>query len=195
MKKAAVYGGTFDPIHNGHLNLAQEVFEKTDLEEILFCPANISPRKINSPPFATAKDRLVMVHLALLEYDHFVSIDDEIKRGGVSYTIDTLEALKEKYKDQKEISLLIAQDSLAHFLSWKDSKKIIENFEVFVGCRTNFSFDNLPKELDKLRKNFITTKEMEISSTDIRKRFNKGLCVDHLLPPKVLDYIYKNRLY
>ena len=117
MRKIGIYGGTFDPIHFGHINLAIEVFEKSDLDEILFCPAFISPHKTDAPPVSSADHRLKMTHLAVEDIDFFSTCDYEIKRKNVSYTIDTLKAVEKKYDAQ--ICLIIAQDSLPEFTNWK----------------------------------------------------------------------------
>ena len=196
MEQIGLYGGSFDPLHFGHINLALEILEKSSLDKILFCPAFISPHKLKTPPKVSSEDRLQMLKLAIADIKNFDVYDGEIKRKGVSYTIDTLEELQEKYLNKAKISLVIAQDSLSYFCSWKDYKKIIEKFSILIGCRSNFSETEIPLELkNSATKNFITTKRLEISSTDIRERLKKELYCGHLMPAKVLDYIYAHKLY
>lgn len=192
-QKIGFFGGTFDPIHFGHLNLAIEVFEKMGLDQILFCPAYIAPHKISTPPVASAKDRYEMVKIAIEDIKNFSIIDEEIVRKGVSYTIDTLQALKEKYPNAK-FYLILAQDSMIDFLKWKDYKKILHETTLIIGYRPNSS--EIPQELlDIYNKNLIMTKQFEISSTNIRDRLKRKLYCGHLIPSKVLDYIYKKGLY
>jgi len=187
-----LYGGTFDPVHFGHLNLAIEMYEKNNLDEVLFCPNFISPLKIDTPPIASAVHRLNMAKLAISDISYFSIYDEEIKRQGVSYTIDTLRALQKKYFDAT-ISLIVAQDALSEFSKWKDYKEILKIAPLLIGTRGSF---DLSEELKKdVNKNLILTRHLDISSTDIRDRLKKGLYCGHLVPLKVLDYIKHNSLY
>jgi len=191
----AVFPGTFDPIHFGHINLAIEILEKCKLDEVLFCPAFLAPHKVISPPAASAQDRYEMVRLAIANIDGFSISDQEIKRKGVSYTIDTLEILLKKFEDT-QLFLILAEDSIFDFPKWKDYEKILEKTTLIIGSRSHSSVRSIPPELmDIYNKNFVMTKQFEISSTDIRERLKKGSYCGHLVPAKVLDYIYKFDLY
>ena len=198
-RKIGFFGGTFDPIHFGHLNLAIELFEKCSLDEVLFSPVFISPFKKNSPSVADPEKRAEMIRLAIEGFKGFSLTDIEIKRGGVSYTVDSLKMLSEKFPKDAELHLLIAEDSLFHFHRWKDYSEILELAPPFIGCRSNLSVNT--KDLDptvaaKLhKKNFILTRQMDVSSTDIRLRLKNNLYCGHLVPAKVLDYIHLHGLY
>lgn len=189
------FGGSFDPIHLGHLNLAIQLYESHCLDEIWFCPAFLSPHKQNQYPLS-GQLRLEMVKLALAEIPTFKVIDTEINREGVSYTIDTLEALGHQSQDQ--FHLLLGEDSLKDFSTWKDFKKIIEIAPPLIGTRFSSSeeigFENSPLG-EALKKGFTPINRFEISSTNIRERLQNKLYCGHLIPRKVLDFILQNHLY
>lgn len=197
-KKIGLYGGTFDPIHFGHINLALQLRELCALDEVILCPANLSPLKQDEIPLASAFHRLKMCETAILDIPNFSVTDIELQRGGVSYTVDTLSLLVKEFIDT-DIFLLLSVEALASFHRWKDFEKIITMASPLIGYRSFFfekMIGSLPNEVkEKFKNNFIKTKEMDISSTDIRQRLKKGLYCGHLLPAKVLDYINENGLY
>lgn len=193
-EKVGFLGGSFDPIHFGHLNLAFELLEKAHLDKIFFCPAFLSPHKTFGPKPALAAKRLKMVHLALKGIEAFKVLDWEAKKAKISYTVETLEELVKKYP-QNHFYLLLAQDSLASFNTWKEYKKILKMATPLVGLRKGEKFD--PPKLDEklFQHHLIETRQMDISSTEIRKRLKKGLYCGHLAPKQVLDYICRHHLY
>jgi nicotinate-nucleotide adenylyltransferase len=196
MKQIGFFGGSFDPIHFGHINLAIEIFEKADLDEIIFCPNNVSPHKIKSPPIASPIDRYNMVKIVIDDIKHFSVCDFEVQRKEASYTIDTLRFLEKKYKDKAQIRLIIGKEALPLFHTWKDYKEILKIAPPIIGYRSNFSEIILKNELKEMSiKNFIMNKSLDISSTDIRSRLKTKSYCSHLVPSKVLDYIYEHRLY
>ena len=174
MKKKALFGGSFDPPHFGHLNLAIEMLERYQFEKVFWIPAARSPFKeeVSDPGH-----RLEMVKLATKDIAQFEVLDLEIKRKPPSYTIDTLEELN---CDPDHFSLLLADDIYHSFSQWKEAKKIEQKVEILVVSRGNEGI-SIPK--------------MEISASRIRERLKKGLYCGHLLPANVLDYIYENQLY
>ena len=190
MREVGIFGGTFDPIHFGHINLIIEMLEKSSLSEILICPTFLSPHKVDKPPLIKALHRLEMTKVSVEDIPNVSVSDIEIKRKGISYTIDTLKVLK---KSLKNIRLIIAEDSLLSFDKWKDYEEILKIAPLLIGCRANFEPLKVPKGI--INKNFIRTKQFEITSTCIRERLKKNLYVKHLLPSKVLDYIIENGLY
>ena len=198
-QKIGIYGGSFDPIHFGHLNLAIRLFEIHQLDEVWFCPAGVNPHKLNLPP-AAAKHRLEMVRLATQDIPHFRVIDLEIKKQGPSYTVDTLRALQEKFKGNspKKNYLLLGEDAALDFCSWREPEEIVKLATPLVGTRTKDLKNKIvgdPAICQKLKEGVTPTEIFDISSTDIRKRLAGGLYVGHLVPAKVLDYIYTHKLY
>lgn len=194
MKKVGFFGGTFDPIHLGHLNLALELLEKRALDEVLFCPAYQSPFKGHQPPLALPQHRKEMVLSALKDLPFFQLRDWELKRPGISYTIDALQALKGERRC--ELYLLLSSEALSEFHLWKEAKEIVRLAQPLVGVRGG-SMQDIPRSEVKeaLEKGMTATAQMEISSTEIRARLKKRLYCGHLLPQKVLDYIQKHLLY
>lgn len=169
--KIGLFGGTFDPIHFGHINLAVQLFEAHGLNELLFCPAWRSPFKEAST--ASGEARKAMVQLAIEEIPHFKLLCFELDRPGVSYTIDTLRFLSAKHPGA-ELYLLLSQESFQEFPRWKEHAEILRLVKPLVGPRGA---------------------AFEISSTQVRERLKKGLYCGHLIPAKSLDYIHQHHLY
>lgn len=201
-KKIALYGGTFDPIHFGHLNVASEMMEKWGLDEIWFCPAYINPHKLKNEPTATPKQRLEMLHLAIDDRPSFKVVDVEIRRSGPSYTYDTLQYILSengKQKQPDQFFLIIGEDSVPGFFSWHEPEKIVQNVSLLVASRSQeLDISQLKgNELicNAIIKGWTPVRRMEISSTEIRTRLRNKLDCEHLIPYKTLCYIYKNQLY
>ena len=194
-EKVGVFGGSFDPVHFGHINLALQLYEKKLVDKIIFIPAHCSPFKVDKPPKADGKHRINMLKLALEELG-FMSVDDiELKRDGISYTIDTIKILKEKFT---HLRLIAAQDVACEIHKWKDYQDLIEMVPLIIGKREEnlANLQNMNENLkNMINKNLITIKNMDISSTDIRERVKNSLYCSHLVPAKVLDYIYQHKLY
>lgn len=195
-----IFGGTFDPIHFGHLNLAIEMLEARHLDEIWFCPARINPLKLEKQP-TPIEHRLGMLRLALQGFPQCRIMDAELKREGPSYTVDTLRQFiaEEKGKsDPRQFCLIIGNDAISGFLQWREPAEIARLVPIFVGRRSLDSFPELkenPEIYQKLLQGATATRVVEISSTDIRQRLADGLYCGHLVPSKVLDYIYAHKLY
>lgn len=149
MKQIALFGGTFDPIHLGHLNLAIEVMEKLSMDKILFCPANVSPYKVEDPPRASGKERAEMINLAIENIKNFSLYDEEIKKIGVSYTIDTLRSLKRKYQDS-HINLVIDQKILKRFPEWVSYEEIIRLATIVISCFSLSSLEEFRPWLERI---------------------------------------------
>ena len=190
MSRIGIYGGTFDPIHHGHLITAQFVKEKRKLEKIIFIPAFIPPFKQSlkiSPP----EHRLKMLQLSIEGIPYFDYSDIELKRKNISYTIDTLKELKRNYN---EIELIIGMDNFQSFNDWKSPEKIIELAKLVVLRRRT---DKQSETENKFKENavFLETPLIEISATDIRERVKNDLPINFLVPKNVMEYIYKQKLY
>lgn len=200
MKKIGLFGGTFDPIHLGHLMLALELQEKCALSEVWFIPAK-NPALRAETQSATPEERLEMVRLAIEGIPGFFLNEIEMKREGVSYTIDTLRELKKRHPEH-QFFLLMGEDVALGFPKWKESLEILQEIPLVVGARSGFEMQKKILNLDfplKIReavmKGIYSTKLMDIEGKEIRKRLKERLYCGHLLPAKVLDYIYQNQLY
>ena len=190
MSKVGIFGGTFDPIHLGHLITAQSVKEIRELEKIIFIPAFISPHKSNAVT-SSPKDRLNMIKLAIKDIPFFDYSDMEIKMGGVSYTVDTLRELKKQYEN---LEFIIGYDNIFSFNTWKDPDEIMKLSTIIVLKRRS---SHAPPFKDKYYHQavFVQTRGIEISATDIRERVKLGKPINFLVPPAVMEYIYKQKLY
>lgn len=190
MNAVGIFGGSFDPIHNGHLITTQYVYEQRNLEKIIFIPSHISPLKQNIIP-TSDEHRLEMVQLALEPFPYFESSDYEIVKGDISYTYDTLLELKRTYE---KIELIIGFDNLRVFDQWRFPEKILEIAKLIVMKRT---IDNNSQDQNIFFDSaiIINTPTIDISATNIRQRVKEGKSIDCLVPQKVKEYIAHNRLY
>jgi nicotinate-nucleotide adenylyltransferase len=186
-----VLGGIFDPIHNGHLALAHCALDYFRLQTFLLVPAGKPPHKSTSG--VSVEHRIAMVRLALSR-DHELTLwDGEIKRGGTSYSIDTLHALS-KVHPGKSIYFIIGADNLREIKTWHRYREILDRVTLCVAGRPGYSQD-IPRELAKAKILFFPSPEWGISSTMIRTYLKQGLSCRHLVPENVLDYISKQGLY
>ncbi len=190
MSKVGIFGGTFDPIHHGHLITAQSVREIRDLDKIIFIPSFISPHKadVNS---ASPEHRMNMLKLAVERIDFFEVSDYEIIKEGISYTIDTLKEFKKKYD---ELEFIIGYDNIFKFHTWKNPDEIMKITKILVLKRKS---SLPPPHEDKYVKSalFVETRGIEISATDIREKVKQGMPIHYLVPEKVKEYIYSFNLY
>ncbi len=194
MKKIGFFGGSFDPPHFGHLNLAISLAEQHHLDSVLFCPVNQSPFKEHEP-IASAEHRIAMTLLGIQGLPAFELCKLEIERGGISYTIDTLRALKKEYK-QDELYLLLSEEAIDSFGRWKEADEIICLAKPLIGTRGMASRQIPDTPLQATLLSGLTpTPFMEISSTKVRDRLKRKLPCLHLVPANILDYIRRHRLY
>lgn len=199
-KTIGLFGGTFDPIHLGHINLALELKEKCKLDEVWFIPA-LNPPLREAPPLATPLQRLQMVKLALEKIAGFKVCDLEFQREGLSYTIETIKKIIENNKHD-DFFLLLGEDSALTLPRWKESHHLIALIGLCIGCRTEINLRKkiknflYPKEFRvAIQKGIVETSLMDIEGKMIRKRLKENLYCGHLLPVKVLDFIYENHIY
>ncbi len=181
-------GGSFDPVHFGHLNLALSIQENCGLDQILFVPASTSPFKADSPPEASSTHRLAMLKLAIAPIPAFCFIDWEIFSKEPCYTIDTVRQLSQDPTSQ--LHLILGEDQITSLHLWKEADLLLELAPLLIGSRRLENSPSLRFEAQKVQ-----VPIFDISSTAIRKRiFQKKYC-GHLIPSSVLEYIYQNHLY
>jgi nicotinate-nucleotide adenylyltransferase len=205
MKKVGVYGGSFDPIHFGHLNLALEMMEKHQLDEVCFYPSKINPNKFdpNKPGggFASEPQRLQMVKLALENIPGLSFSVLEYERPAPSFTVDTLRDLTEHVQEETQFFLILGQDAAAHFFQWHQPEEIIKLARPLVGMRQQpidlsaLAFQGSLQLVQALRQGLTQTRVMQISSSEVRQRLSERFYCGHLVPAKVLDYIISHQLY
>lgn len=193
MKKIGIMGGSFDPIHFGHFQLALSLMEAHRLDEVLWIPAKLNPLKTAMP--IDDHHRLHMLELAIEGIPFFKISDQELKREGASYTIDTLRDLDSHHK----YYLLLGDDAIPHFMKWKDPEAITDLVTILIGARHGSMLPDLSHLPDKIKKTFTEgwtpIPILDISSTQLRKRLKDKLICSHLMPAKVLDYIAAHHLY
>lgn len=199
-KLIGLYGGSFDPIHFGHLNLAVEIMEARGLDEVWFCPAAYNPHK-SMPVSSNNNHRMAMVKLAIEGEPRFHITDVDVNRPGPSYTVETLHKLiameKEKGGDAT-FCLLLGEDAARRFYQWRKPEEIIHLARLLIGKRgerQHEPFKGSPEIVDALNRGMTQTRVMDISSTDVRRRLQNREYCGHLVPGKVLDYIFANSLY
>ena len=194
--KTGIFGGTFNPVHNGHLKIALDFKNKFELDRVLFIPNYISPFKKDVGDIAPAKHRLKMLQLALAEYPFFEIEDFEIKRDAVSYTIDTIRYLKGKYKDDTFL-LLIGTDQAKSFDKWKDFDAILREVLIVIANRKVFDGKDKIPEISPVLKNAarLDNELINISSSEIREKVRKGESIVEYVPVEVAEYIVNNLLY
>jgi nicotinate-nucleotide adenylyltransferase len=185
-------GGTFDPIHHGHLVAASEVADRYALDEVVFVPTGHPWQKTDST-VTPAEDRYLMTVIATASNPRFSVSRVDIDRDGPTYTVDTLRDLRDQYGEKTELFFITGADVLAKILSWKDADQLFE-LAHFVGVtRPGFMLtdSHLPADAVSL----IQVPAMAISSTDCRHRVAAGLPVWYLVPDGVVQYITKRHLY
>lgn len=196
-RKIGFFGGSFDPIHFGHLNLLTRLKEIAKLDFIWICPVFCSVFKVGAPPHISGAHRLAMIEQAIEGIEGVGALDLELKLEKPCYTIDTIRTLMNQ--ERGEYYLLLGEDTMPHFHLWHSAQELIQLAKPLIGKRNH----ELPRDLKEmpqtiaqaLREGLHAIPSMDVSSTEIRTRLKNRLYCGHLVPDKVLDYIYQNDLY
>jgi len=193
-KKVGIFCGSFNPIHNGHVALADYIARNSDLDEVWLVVSPLNPLKRTiADTLAPNEQRLDMVRLALGDYEHLRASDIEFSLPLPNYTINTLKALKSKYPET-DFCLIIGADNLALFERWKDSDIIMADYDMMVYPRPGVDMDALVRKYPKV--NVLKGAPLhDVSSTEIRRRISCGESVSGLVNPEVEEYIKDKKLY
>lgn len=197
MKRIGIIGGTFDPIHLAHVNIAREAKERLNLDKVIFIPAGSQPLKIDKK-VTRASLRFNMVEKAIEGYEGFEVSDYEIEKQGLSYTFETLEHFK---KEDEELFFITGADCLLNLEKWKNIKRIFELCTLVVLTRPGYDEKSLYKEKDYIEEKYngkiviLELEGMDISSTDIRGLVKEGKNISTLVASEVFKLIKDNNLY
>ena len=200
MRRIGIMGGTFDPIHNGHLILAQRAYELYDLEEVRFLPAGRPPHKQERHTGSENADRLQMTRLAVAGCDHFTVSSYEMEQERLSYSYQTLEAFRENEPDCR-FYFIIGGDSLEYFSTWMRPERIAANCVLVAGIRGGSDRESMEEQAERVRKTFsadvrlMDTPLMDISSTQLREWVREGRSIRYYVPDRVEEYIRLHGLY
>ena len=197
-----LFGGTFDPIHQGHIIISRAAADLLSVKKVILIPAAQPPHKDVS--FVTDPlQRLAMVRAAVAGDTLFTVSDCELQREGPSYTLDTVHYFRDRYNGNVKLYWLIGMDSLRDLPGWHQVSKLLEQCTIVTAGRTGFgpedwnvlakTFDQ--KQIQNLRKHFLATPLVDISATEIRNRIAQGLSIQNMLPKEVQQYIETHGLY
>lgn len=199
-RRLGIMGGTFDPVHFGHLVTAERARGEFELDAVWFLPSgnppHKDPRRVTDP-----HHRFVMTQVATLSNPHFEVSRMDIEREGVSYTIDTLRSLKKLYGDETQLFFITGADAILEIMGWKDPEEILTLADFIAATRPGFSLSHAQPEIREwfLKQgrspHVLQVPAMAISSTDIRERVGKNQSIRYMVPSEVEYYIHKYGLY
>ena len=187
--RIGILGGTFNPIHMGHLILADEALHKLKLDKVIFVPTLIPPHKSIEGKIKP-QERLKMIELAIKENPSFASSTFEIDSKKRSYSIDTLRRFRKVYGQDAQLFFLTGSDSLKDLFSWKDVNEIFKISKFIVANRPGYPVNEVPKEVET-----VVITPIEVSSEDIRHRVREGRSIRYLVPEKVRKFIITKKMY
>jgi len=199
-KRLGIMGGTFDPVHYGHLVTAETARVQFDFDKVIFIPSGCPPHKIGHK-ITEAQHRYLMTVLAVNTNIFFEVNRIEIERQGNSYAFETVLQLKEKYGPEWDLYFITGADAVLEILTWKNIRRLIEICTFVAATRPGFDLSVLDNKLEQIstiaKDKFLTFEvpALSISSTDIRQKVANGKPIKYLLPESVERYIYENNLY
>ena len=199
MARIGILGGTFDPIHLGHIQMAEEAYRQADLDQVLFLPSKIPPHKRNRN-ITEEFHRTAMIKLAIQHKSQFVYSDFELQRDGITYTVDTLRMLQEQ-NPEHDYYFILGGDSLFQLETWYHPEEIMSRVEILAISRYDMSREQVRARVEWLAQNYqariqiVEMSRMDISSSDIRDRVRRGDSLQGMVPNEVENYIQEHSLY
>lgn len=200
MRRIGIFGGTFDPVHNGHMGLAEDAVAQAGLDEVIMIPAKIQPFK-QEKKTESGEDRFQMLALVASQNDYITVSRDELDNEGVSYSYLTLRRMQEKNPDA-QLYFICGSDSFLKVDTWMNADEILENYSFIVGGdRPGYRHNELEAAIKRIQHRFnteiivINNRQFDVSSTEIRDRLAQGKSIDNLVPPPVERYIIQHGLY
>lgn len=197
-KRIGIFGGSFNPIHIGHLIIAEAAWREFKLEKIIFIPTGDTPNK--NMNHIDKMDRFKMVKLAICDNDHFSISSIEIKRSGPSYTVDTIHEIQKELPEAYQLYFIAGTDAVADLPHWRYNRELLNSCHFICASRRGSREEmersvNYFGELGKRKIHFLKTPELEISSTILREWIYHGYSVKYMIPDSVIQYINKYKLY
>lgn len=198
--RLGMMGGTFDPIHMGHLVAAEEAWQQFNLDQVIFMPSGDPPHK-DKRDLTAAEHRFLMTMLAVIANPFFTISRLEIDSEKTSYTIDTVRQFYDIYGDVLDFFLITGADAILEITTWKDYRALLESCSIIAASRPGYSLEKLQEVLGSVlsvaatRIYLLEVPALSISSTDIRQRVAAGKTIRYLTPEPVEQYVYKNKLY
>lgn len=200
MRKIGILGGTFNPIHNGHIHIGKEALKALDLDKVIFVPTGKPRHKLNDAALLSENLRYIMVNLAIEGNEGFDISDYEIKKKGFSFTYETLKYFSEIYKDSK-LYFISGADCLINIYKWKNVADIFKRATLVVFNRPGFSKEDIMTQKKRVEEDFQTeiifldVEPLDISSTDIRKAIKNHDEIADIIPKSVMNFIKEHNLY
>lgn len=200
MRKLGILGGSFDPVHNGHIGLAVDARNQLGLDEVLLIPAKLQPFKLDKN-MVSGEQRLEMIKLAVDDKPGLTPCDYELQQEQISYTYKTLMAISEMEGPDTEVYFLTGTDSFLQIDRWKNADEMLRTYNFVVGSRPGYKDDELRERIEFLKKEYNTNvikvdnNQLNISSTDIRHKLESGEGLSGLVPEVVERYIIEHGLY
>ena len=196
--RLGIMGGTFDPIHNGHLVTAEQAYDDLDLDVVVFMPAG-SPAFKQGRDVSSGEDRFAMTLLATADNPHFLASRLEIDRPGVTYTAETLQELHDIYPENVEIYFITGADAIADIVTWRDAELIAKLATIVGATRPGYDLATARFAIDQsglpFDVRYVMVPALAISSSDLRSRVHVGQSLRYLTPDSVTGYIHKHGLY
>jgi nicotinate-nucleotide adenylyltransferase len=187
--RIAVLGGSFDPVHNGHLSIADEAATRFGYDTVIFVPAAVSPHK-RGVVMASPDDRTAMLNAAVLRDRRFIVDDCELRRSGVSYTIDTISDIEARYRPEGKVGLIIGGDLVSGFATWRTVDELVARVDLLLAARPGFEYAGFPYPHRRLE-----NAPLQVASSEIRKLIAEGPSWHYLVPESVREYIESHGLY
>ncbi|MBK5243834.1 MAG: nicotinate-nucleotide adenylyltransferase [Eubacteriaceae bacterium] len=198
-EKIGLLGGSFNPIHTGHLLLAESARDQFELDSVIFIPAGNNPFKVAQDDISR-EHRLKMVELAIEDNAQFEVMTHEIDQTGITYTIDTIEKIKRSCPEG-DFYFITGADLMFEITLWKGAPELLKSVKFITTFRPGYSHEKLDTRIQELQEIYeasifkLYATEMDIASSDIRSRIKNGYSIRYLLPKAVEKYIYKEKLY
>lgn len=207
IKRIGILGGSFDPVHKGHVNLAKDALEQAGLDQVLLIPARLQPFKQDRVP-ASGSDRMEMLRLALADEPKIQPCGYELEQEGVSYTYLTLRGMRRIYGDEAKLYFIFGTDSLLKVDTWMNADELLTQYSYIVGSRPGYMDEDLLRCMEDLHRRYgteiirIDNHQFDISATEIRQRISRGELADdpsgkllEVIPQAVAEYITEHGLY